>query len=42
MCNQHKELEIAIHGCLVCASNHKRNKDKETTELEKSLQELLG
>ena len=42
LCNEHKDVEITLHGCHVCASNHKRNKNKEKTELEKSLQELLG
>ena len=42
LCNEHKEVELTLHGCHVCASNHKRNKYKEETELEKSLQELLG
>ena len=45
LCNEHKEVEITLHGCHVCASNHKRNKDKrekKETELEKNLQELLG
>ena len=41
LCNEHKDVEITLHGCHVCASNHKRNKNKEKTELEKSLQELL-
>ena len=45
LCNEHKEVEITLHGCHVCAADHKRNKDKREkmeTELEKNLQELLG
>lgn len=42
LCNEHKEVEITLHGCHVCASNHKRNKDKlkeEKEEEEKQLDE---
>ena len=45
-CNQHKNIELAYHGCFQCTYNFKRTKDededKEETELEKNLQELLG
>ena len=42
LCNEHKEVEITLHGCHVCASNHKRTKDKlkeEKEEEEKQLDE---
>ena len=44
-CNQHKNVELAYHGCHWCTHNFKRSKeeeeDKQETELEKNLQELL-
>ena len=46
ICNQHKNVELAYHGCHWCTHNFKRtkeeDKDKEETKLEKNLQELLG
>ena len=46
MCNQHKKVELTYLGCHLCVYNIKRTKiedeDKEETELEKNLQELLG
>ena len=45
-CNQHKKAGLTYLGCHWCVYNIKRTKiedeDKEETELEKNLQELLG
>ena len=40
LCNEHKDVEITLHGCHVCASNHKRNKDKREKEKEEEEKEL--
>jgi hypothetical protein len=40
LCNEHKDVEITLHGCHVCASNNKRNKDKLKEEKEKEEQQL--
>lgn len=40
LCNEHKDVEITLHGCHVCAADHKRNKDKREKEKEEEEKEL--